>query len=201
MVNMRFKTLIKISSVTLISLSGISACTVETTPNVPAAQSSTPAVSASPAIQASNNQVQRIWGCNASGGKRTYIVDQLSSNSDSFDMAIYNGEESYSNYLGTVQINVTQKGSDVVGSGQTSKSTVEVNALGRTPAFIVRDSVNGQASGRCSVQWEMADNQTRRLVRQCLAVAARKFGSLPEVARNGCTGDPGSYLEELKRQK
>lgn len=185
----------------MISLSAISACTVNTTSNVPAEQSSTPAVSASPAIQTSSSQGQRIWGCNASDGKRTYIVDQLSSNSDSFDMAIYNGEESYSNYVDTVQINVTQKGSDVVGRGQTPKSTVEVNALGRTPAFIVRDSVNGQASGRCSVQWKMADNQTRRLVRQCLAFAVRKSDSLAEAERNACIGDPDSYLEELKRQK
>jgi hypothetical protein len=201
MLDRRFKALMKIPSVALISLSVISACTVEKNSNISAAQSSIPAVSASPAIQASSSQDQHIYGCNASNGKQMYVVDQLSPTSDNFDVAIYNGEDSYSNYVGTVQINVTQKGGDVVGRGQTSKSTIEVNALGRTPAFFVRDSVNGQASGRCYVQWEMANNQTRRLVRQCLAFAARKFGSLAEVQRNACIGAPGSYLEELKRQK
>jgi hypothetical protein len=111
----------KVPSVTLFSLSVISACTIEKNLNVPAAQSSTPAVSASPAIKASSSQGQYIYGCNAIDGKQTYVVDQLSRNSDNFDMAIYNGEANDSNYVGTVQINVTQKGGDVVGRGQTSK--------------------------------------------------------------------------------
>lgn len=211
MVNKRFKALVKASLVTLISLIVISAYTVEKGLNVTVAQSSTPSISGSLAIQPSSSQSQEIWGCNADGGERTYVVDQLNTNSDNFDMAIYNrvsinsdiyGEEA-KNYVGTVQVNVTQKGSGVelIGRGQTSNSTVEVNAFGRTPAFSVRDSVNGQASGRCFVQWKMADNETRRLVRQCLAFGARKFGHLAEIQLNGCIGNPSSYLEELKRQK
>lgn len=200
MANKRFKALVKASSVTLISLSVISAYTLEKGLNVTVAQSSTPSISGSLATQPSSSQSQQIWACNADGGERRYVVDQLNRNSDNFDMAIYNGREEPGNYVGTVQVNVTQKDPEVIGRGQTSNSTVEVNTLGRTPAFTVRDSVNGQASGRCFVQWQMADNETRRLVRQCLAFAARKFVHLAEVSQNACIGHPSSYLEELKRQ-
>lgn len=208
MANKRFKALVKASLVTLISLSLIYSLYGRERLDATVAQPSTPSISGSLATQPSSSQSQEIWGCNAGNGKQKYVVDQLNRNSDNFDMAIYNGVsndiygEEAGNYVGTVQVNVTQKGSgvEVIGRGQTSNSTVEVNAFGRTPHFSVRDSVNGQASGRCYLQWQMADNETRRLVRECLAFAARKFRHLAQVSQTACIGNPSSYLEELKRQ-
>jgi hypothetical protein len=144
---------------------------------------------------------QKIWGCRAESSTRIYVVDQLNDAENSFDVAIYEksrGDEG--DYIGTTQVNVTRKTPDLVGSGQTYNSTLEVNALGRTAAFAVRDSVAGQASGRCSVQWQMADSATRQQVRQCLALVARQSNTVPETARFGCTANPSSYIEELQRR-
>lgn len=153
------------------------------------------AQSPSPTTQISPSQ--QIFSCNASNGTRTYVVDQLTSKEKSFDIAIYEGRgDNAAAYIGTVQANLIK---DQTYSAQTFNSTLDVFALGRTPAFIVKDSINGQASGRCYVQWQMADNQTRRLVRQCLALAAHKYDSVPEVTRNACTTVPSSSIWELQR--
>ncbi len=160
------------------------------------------------AAQPSISQGQQIWGCRAEGTKRIYVVDQLNRDANSFDMAVYERSRKYNGdngddgkYIGTAQVNVTQKEPELVGRGQIYKSTLEVNAFGRNVTFHVRDSVDGQASGRCSVQWKMADSEMRRLVRQCLALVESKYNAVPEVARFGCTVHPSSYIEELQRQK
>jgi hypothetical protein len=170
----------------------------------PLTSSTLPFLAAQPSI----SQGQQIWGCRAEGTKRIYVVDQLNRNANSFDMAIYersrksNGDNwDNGKYIGTAQVNVTQKEPGLVGRGQIYNSTLEVNAFGRTVAFYVKDSVDGQASGRCSVEWQMADSETRRLVRQCLALVESKYNGVSEVARFRCTGDPSSYIEELQRQK
>jgi len=117
-------------------------------------------------------------------------------------MAIYQGtKRDEADYLGTVRIAVTQKDPDLVGRGQTSGGTLNVSAFGRGTGFTVEDKVNGSASGRCSVQWKMADALTRRQVRQCLAFVVRKGGGIAEVERFGCTSDPKAYMEELKRPR
>jgi hypothetical protein len=167
----------------------------------PLTSSTSPFLAAQPSI----SQGQQIWGCRAEGTKRIYVVDQLNRDANSFDIAIYERSRKYNEdngkYIGTAQVNVTQKEPELVGRGQIYNSTLEVNAFGRTVAFHVRDSVDGQASGRCSVQWQMADSEMRRLVRQCLALVESKYNAVPEVARFGCTVHPSSYIEELQRQK
>lgn len=155
-------------------------------------------IAQSPSPTTQNSPSQQIFSCNASSRTRTYAVDQLIPQGKSFDIAIYEGTgENAAAYIGTVQANLIK---DQTYSAETFNSTLDIFALGRTPAFIVKDSINGQASGRCFVQWQMADSETRRLVRQCLALVARKYDSVPEVVRAGCTGSPGSYIEELQRQ-
>ena len=201
MVNKWFKTLARVPSVALITIWVMSAYAVEKGLAVSTAQALTPTVSPSPVIQPSNVQSQQIWGCRAQNGTRTYVVDQLSRDANDFDMAIYVGVEHVSTYIGTVPVNVIQKDPELIGRGQTFDSTFEVNAFGKTVAFTVQDSVVGQASGRCSVQWQMADKETRRLVRQCLALAAHRFRNLAAVEEYGCETDPSSALEELQNQK
>jgi hypothetical protein len=201
MVGKWFKTLAKVPLAALMSLGVMSPYIVEESLAVSVTQSPTPAISPSPATQPSNGQSQQIWSCSASSRERTYVVDQLSLDINNFDMAIYEtsrGDDG--DYIGTTQVNVTQKAPELVGHGQTFNSTFEVNAFGRTVAFNVQDSVAGQASGRCDAQWQMADGKTRRLVRQCLALVARRLNGVPEVARFGCTSNPNSYIEELQRQ-
>jgi hypothetical protein len=149
-----------------------------------------------------------IWGCSAGNSKLQYVVDQLDRNANSFDLAIYkqyradgvNSEAQYANYIGTVQVNVVQKEPELLGNGSTYKSTFIVNAFGRTVNFTIRDSSSGEANGRCYVQWEMSDSKTRQMVRQCLALAARKYGGVAEVTRNGCIGDPSATIEEIQRR-
>lgn len=195
MVDRWFKTLARVPSVALMSLCVMSACAVEKDPVVSITPAPTPAVSPSPSTQPSNGQIQQIAGCSALGGTRKYVVDQLIPRGNSFDIAIYQGSgDKYSDYIGTVQANRTQDGTY---STQTHNSKLEVFAFsGRTSDFTVKDSVSGEASGRCWVQWEMADSKTRQLVRQCLALIERKYGSPPEVARNGCIGNPSDYMAQ-----
>ena len=149
-------------------------------------------------------QSQQIWGCGAENRQRRYVVDQLDRTADSFDMAIYEknrGDEG--DYIGTVEISVVPEVSELSGRevsglsgrGETFDSTLEVNAFGPTVVFSVEDSSTGRASGRCSVQWQMADSDTRRLVRQCLALAARREEGISEVSRFGCTTNPDSSLD------
>lgn len=189
------KTVTKASLAILISPWLITGFAVKDGWGVSIAQSSSP--------QTAIAQSRQIYGCHAESRERLYEVDQLSRDAKSFDMAIYQKKLANSiqdsDYIGTVQVNVTSKGSDLVGVSQTSNSKLTVNAFGRTVAFIVEDSVVGSASGRCDVAWQMADSKTRRLVRQCLALVARKYGSVPEVARFGCTGDPSAYIDEVRR--
>jgi hypothetical protein len=173
--------------------------------NLSIAQSSAPKPSTSaqpsasaPAIADKN---QQIWQCGAFG-KRSYVIDRLTLNSTSFDMAIYEGDSVYGNYIGTIQVKVTDNNSGIIGHGQTANSTIEVGAMGRFPALSVKDSVAGNASGRCSVDWKLADGATRRLVRQCLAVVSGKGNdSTAEVARYGCETNPKQYMEEWKQRQ
>lgn len=148
------------------------------------------------------SQSQQIWGCSARNATRSYVVDQLNPNSNRFDMAIYAANrDDYSGYIGTVEITLSETEAAVVGIGETFNSTLKVNALGPTVAFGVNDSVTGQATGRCYVQWQMADDDTRHLVRQCFALYTRRYGSLPEVSRFGCTVDPASSIEDLTEEE
>jgi len=150
------------------------------------------------------DQSRQIWGCGAENSKRRYVVDQLNRADNSFDIAIYQGTQGKgddSDYSGTVRVDVTQKDPTLVGHGQTSNGTLNVAAFGRSTIFTVEDKIGGSASGRCFVQWQMADASTRRLVRQCLALATRKSGGLAEVERYACTADPRNYIEELKRPR
>jgi hypothetical protein len=173
--------------------------------NLSIAQSSAPKPSPSaqpsasaPAIADKN---QQIWQCGAFG-KRSYVIDRLTLDSTSFDMAIYEGDSVYGNYIGTIQVKVTDNNSGIIGHGQTANSTVEVGAMGRFPALSVKDSVAGHASGRCSVDWKLADGATRRLVRQCLAVVSGKGNdNTAEVARYGCETNPKQYMEEWKQRQ
>ncbi len=147
---------------------------------------------------------QQIWSCRAENGTRIYVVDQLKRDEESFDMAVYEQTaadyEEADKYIETVQVNVSQTESELIGSGETSDSTVTVSAFVRTVAFNVQDSIAGSASGRCDVQWQMADRETRRLVRQCLALAASGGSNVASVERFACTGDPESYIEELQQR-
>lgn len=167
---------------------------LSSTPITIAQVPSTPSAQPSPSEQ--------IWGCRAENGTRIYEVDQLKRNEDSFDMAIYERRSGVEDrYIGTAQVNVSQIEPELIGSGQTFASTFTVAAFGRTVAFNVQDSVSGSASGRCTVQWRMADRETRRLVRQCLALAASRDGNVVSVQEFGCTTDPESYIEELQRRQ
>ncbi len=133
----------------------------------------------------------QIWSCRAESSTRIYIVDQLDRNGPGFDMAIFSKDKGDDrDYLGTIAI-TAQTNPDYTGKGITNNSNIEVNAFGRVPAFNISDSKAGTASGRCSVNWQMADGPTRRLVRQCLANASLvNAGNIPEVTRFGCTTDP-----------
>lgn len=163
---------------------------------VPIAQSSS--------LQTAIAQSRKIYGCHAEGRERLYEVDQLSSDAKSFDVAIYQKKSDKSvhhgDYIGTVQVNVTSKGSGLVGLSQTSNSNLTVNAFGSTAfAFAAKDSVVGSASGRCDVAWQMADSKTRRLVRQCLALVARKYSAVSEVDHLRCINDPSAYIDQVLR--
>jgi hypothetical protein len=133
----------------------------------------------------------QIWSCRAESSTRIYIVDQLDRNGPGFDMAIFSKDKGDDrDYLGTIAI-TAQTNPDYIGKGVTNNSNIEVNAFGRGPAFNISDSKAGTASGRCSVNWQMADDQTRRLVRQCLANASLAAGgNISEVARFACTNNP-----------
>ena len=157
--------------------------------NVAQAQTSTPI---------SNKQ---IWSCSATSGSRTYIVDQLILEDGTFDMAVYQGSpQKASGYTGTVTINSTFKNRDLVGNGNTYDSTIEVQAFGRTPSFSVRDNMYGEASGTCYVRWDMADSDTRKLVRQCLASAKRKYGGIAAVNERGCSNDPRAMIQNMRNE-
>jgi hypothetical protein len=147
------------------------------------------ATTITPAIAApATNQ---IWSCRAESSTRIYIVDQLDRNGPGFDMAIFSKDKGDDrDYLGTIAI-TAQTNPDYIGKGGTNNSNIEVNAFGRGPAFNISDSKAGTASGRCDVNWQMANSQTRRLVRQCLANASlANAGNITEVTRFGCTNDP-----------
>lgn len=148
------------------------------------------------------NSNKQIWGCNATSGSHTYIVDQLIPDSGSFDIAIYQGSsKKASSYTGTVTINSTFKNRELVGSGKTYDSTIEVQAFGRTPAFFLRDNMYGEASGLCYVRWDMADSATRKLVRQCLSIAEHKYGGIAGVTERGCTSDPKATIQDMQNEK
>lgn len=154
----------------------------------------------SPSAQPSSSQL--IWGCRAENETRIYEVDQLKRDEGSFDMAIYERRSGVEGrYIGTAQVNVSQKEPELIGSGETFNSTFTVAAFGRTVAFNVQDSVSGSASGQCAVQWRMADRETRRLVRQCLALAASIDGFAAALVEHACTNNPESYIEELQRRR
>jgi hypothetical protein len=142
----------------------------------------------------------QIWSCRAESSTRIYIVDQLDRNGPGFDMAIFSKDKGDDrDYLGTIAI-TAQTNPDYIGKGVTNNSNIEVNAFGRGPAFNISDSKAGTASGRCNVNWQMADSQTRRLVRQCLASASQSSdGNIPEVTRFACTNDPakGAAVEAM----
>jgi len=158
--------------------------------NAAQAQTSTPS---------SNKQ---IWRCFATSGSHKYIVDQLIIEDGKFDVAIYQGyTENFSGYYtGTVTINSTYENTELVGSGRTYDSTIKVQAFGRTPAFYVRDNMYGLAYGTCDVRWDMADSATRRLVRQCLAFAERKYGHTAVAIERGCSKDPKDMLQYMLNQ-
>jgi hypothetical protein len=142
----------------------------------------------------------RIWSCQAENGTRKYMVDQINPNGTQFDLAIFSqnkGDER--DYIGTITIEGSQTDTEYRGKGVTYNSTIDVVAFGRGPNFGITDSTTGSASGKCSINWQMADNQTRRLVRQCLASASQKFdGNISEVTRFACTNDPAKVIESLK---
>ncbi len=195
MINHWLRTATKVSLAALISLWLISGFAVKDSLALSIAQLPSP--------QIASVQRQPIWGCRADSGERRYVVDQLTSNANSFDMAIYERKQKMvdrtdgGDYIGTVQVDVISKDSALVGRGQTFNSTLQVGALGKTVAFTVEDSVAGSASGRCGVQWEMEDSKTRRLVRQCFALAGGE-SHLAEVQRFGCTTDPSAYMEKIR---
>ena len=157
-----------------------------------------------PSPQIASVQRQPIWGCSADSGERRYVVDQLTLDANSFDMAIYERKQKMvdtrdgGDYIGTVQVNVISKDPTVIGRGQTFNSTLEVGALGRTVAFDVKDSVAGSASGRCYAQWQMEDSKTRKLVRQCFALAGGE-SNLAEIQRFACTTHPSTYMDEIRK--
>jgi len=157
-----------------------------------------------PSPQIASVQRQPIWGCSADSGERRYVVDQLTLDANSFDMAIYERKQKMldrtdgGDYIGTVQVDVISKESAVIGRGQTFNSTLEVGALGRTVAFDVKDSVAGSASGRCYAQWQMEDSKTRKLVRQCFALAGGE-SNLAEIQRFACTTHPSTYMDEIRK--
>ena len=147
------------------------------------------------------NSSEPIYSCEALGDnfKRQYIVDQLKRSGDSFDVAIYEGGGGDNRYVGTVTIKATKQNGGIVGIGKTYDGTIEISALQRFTTINVQDSVTGYAFGKCFRNWQMADNNTRKLIRQCFALAARKYGSIAEVTRNGCIGDPSGMIEEIQR--
>ena len=195
MISHWLRTATKVSLAALISLCLISGFAVKDSLALSIAQL--------PSSQIASVQRQPIWGCSADSGERRYVVDQLTRDANSFDMAIYERKQKMvdrtdgGDYIGTVQVDVISKESAVIGRGQTFNSTLEVGALGRTVAFDVKDSVAGSASGRCYVQWQMEDSKTRRLVRQCFALAGGEVG-IAEVQRFGCTADPSNYMEKIR---
>jgi hypothetical protein len=147
------------------------------------------------------NSNKQIWSCSATSGSHTYIVDQLILDDETFDMAIYQGStKNASGYTGTVTINSTFKNRELVGSGKTYDSTIEVQAFGRTPAFSLRDNMYGEASGTCYVRWDMADSATRKLVRQCLAFAERKYGGIAAVTERGCSNNPRAMIQDMRNE-
>ena len=157
-----------------------------------------------PSPQIASVQRQPIWGCSADSGERRYVVDQLTLDANSFDMAIYERKQKMldrtdgGDYIGTVQVDVISKDSALVGRGQTFNSTLQVGALGKTVAFTVEDSVAGSASGRCYAQWQMKDSKTRKLVRQCFALAGGE-SNLAEIQRFACTTHPSTYMDEIRK--
>ncbi len=149
---------------------------------------------AAPTVAAPSSK--QIWSCQAESATRKYVVDQLDRDGTGFDMAIFSQDKGDDrDYLGTIAITATKTSSEYIGKGLTNSSNIDVNAFGRTVAFSVNDSQAGLASGRCSVNWQMADDPTRRLVRQCLANASQaSSGNIPEVARFACTTDPAKAI-------
>ncbi|MBD2094058.1 hypothetical protein H6F90_02670 [Trichocoleus sp. FACHB-591] len=150
------------------------------------------------------NQDQTVWECRAENTS-LYLVDQLNENSDEFDVAIYDnaGKEdeaitgNQGDYFGTVPIKITERAGQIEGSGRLGSRSINVTALGRTPAFSVEDSVAGQAIGRCFINTDVTSSENKELVRNCLNSVEKKLGSVPEVARFGCQTDPEGYVKKL----
>jgi hypothetical protein len=153
---------------------------------------------AAPTVAAPSSK--QIWSCQAESATRKYVVDQLDRDGTGFDMAIFSKDKGdHRDYIGTTTITASQTNPEYIGKGAADSSNITVNAFGRTVAFNVNDSGAGSATGRCSVNWQMADGQTRRLVRQCLANAANQIpdGNIAEVTRSACTNDPTKTIASL----
>ncbi len=151
-----------------------------------------------PSFAQSNSK--QIWSCQAENATRRYVVDQLDLENPEFDMAIYiknKGDDR--DYNTTITIIADETRPQYIGNGVLNNDRIKVSAMGRTVAFSVDDSKAGVSFGRCWANWEMADPQTRRLVRLCFATASQESGgSLAEVTRAGCTTNPVGVLASLK---
>jgi hypothetical protein len=143
---------------------------------------------------------KQIWSCQAESATRKYVVDQIDRDGTEFDLAIFSKDKGDDrDYLGTIAITAGLTNTEYRGKGVTDNSTIDIFAFGRGPAFGVDDSKAGKATGKCSVNWQMADSRTRRSVRQCLANASKASGgNIAEVTRFGCTTDPAKGAAALK---
>jgi hypothetical protein len=144
---------------------------------------------------------KRIWSCEAESATRKYVVDQIDPKGSTFDMAIFSKDKGDDrDYLGTIAITAALTNTEYQGKGRFDSSNITVNAFGRGPTLGVEDSKAGSANGRCSVNWQMADNQTRRSVRQCLANASKASGgNIAEVTRFACTSDPEKGIASFEK--
>jgi hypothetical protein len=142
---------------------------------------------------------KQLWSCQADSSTRKYIVDQLDRDGTGFELAIFNKDKGDDrDYIGTITIAKAPGSAEYIGKGVTDSSTIDINAFGRTVNFSVIDSKAGTAAGKCRINWQMADSQTRRLVRQCLANTANQSpgGTIAEVTRFACTTDP-AYIPQV----
>jgi len=164
----------------------------------------TPSVTPTSTLSPSIDQGQRIWNCQAKNGNRVlYLVDQLDPNKDSFDLAIIENVNEYDQgaYFGTVSIQITDKSNGIVGSGRLGSRSIDVNALGRTPHFSVKDSVAGETENRCFINKGVKSPKEMERMRYCLSVVEKQNGNVSEVERFACESDPEKYIKELQSQK
>jgi hypothetical protein len=146
---------------------------------------STPTQTSIPSL--STDQGQTTWSCQAKSGKAKggnrvlYLVDQLNPNKDSFDLAIIENVDEYDqgHYFGTVSIHITQKSNEIEGSGLLGSRSINVNALGRTPRFSVKDSsVAGETENRCFINTSVKSPKEMERIRYCISVVTKQRGNV-----------------------